>query len=1300
MKSNAAFSPLPLLAGALCLVSTANLIHAKEPVDLRGYGRVEASITPQRSEFFCESVEKADILLGKLLADLFWDAGKDHAVTSVELGGRDALVHEWAAHGAVMAARNDRRVLVIGGGNAEEVVKRAESEPLLAGEGAVFAPATAYPRYLDFFDLRAVHCFTLGLHSENRFRYQERAAFTEKFFPGGLFHQKSSLPFAATASEHGNPALSLLDADVRLAEKARGMCGITLSIGAWPRWAQDKWPEFLDRPSPLYLFDTPDYAPEALGMTGAQRRQSSLKYLGEIMRRHNDSAAVSAWHLYVGNYLYETFFMKHYQGQLGHTAVGQADFKRWLREERGFSLADLGLRWHGNAGHYKSWDQIYLPHQNQFIGNYNTDSFQMTKGWEWKKSQPDDDRGWRPVKLPPSQQQLALPAGRTFWRTGFDATDWLRQHRGKEIYLVCNVDNIRSEPTDVTLNGVSLGKHQSEVKPYGPISLNVTGKLRPGTNQLLLEVSGRSGGILGPVFLTTTQPKAYPYLGKHRNAQYLDSMEWRLAALNFKVEDAMAYARSIDPDRPFVLPATTDEVRSGQTDSLRLFGGSMQDTGYETSFRPFNSRLGYAAGFYGSVERSGIQGIPGYPQGAQNLGAFLTSQDRTLSSLLFNAEGAYSEWRDPYAYFDFEKETGWFTKNRRAYQLIGKFLPEKPQIALLHSSQSAMLGYELPAGEWLHPGRLLLPANHYDNVYITERMLVEGLAGEYPVLMAPETMIMSPEMIAALRRYVENGGTFIATHNTGRHGLLEADAWPISEITGYQVVRLKNQNRFTFGKELPVFKGCEGRQVMGEGGIGLKASGEGTVDLARWDDGSVAVGMRQLGKGRVITLGSPRVLTFWQRGTSDIAERLFTDLGVKRSARASKPEVFARKVITKNGLQEWLVGLNYNNNPNRADLAMAVSGRPAEVRDMLTGEQLPFTYADGWLEIKDVPLAAYEARIFGIRRGSLSEGIGFWWHEKTKFWTRRYDNPKLVDGPAADVPAAKNAAIVFDQWKFHPDRDGAAAASGDWLKPDFNAQGWRDTGNDAWNLQFEDLQDYSGMGLYRSAPFNRPTQWKAKQVNLRMLEVRGQRWNSFEWYLNGRKLDNAGDFIKLDITGILQDRGNVLAVKLTGRNPSGDFPLSGLLGTAIWIEPETTLNPSLSLLGTWQAVQGDWKSSKPVNISGKDRDAVTANHLVCDVRIPAEWQGRRILLHVDSPRNTGLTGGMLMINGTARDFHKDPASPTRHRNSRQDEYINITPYLRPGQSNRIELWPLDSRNGGMNESNIIIHQLEIGCAVE
>ena len=43
-----------------------------------------------------------------------------------------------------------------------------------------------YPKYLDFYDLGAVKCYTLGLHPENKFRYQDRAAFTKRFFDGGL----------------------------------------------------------------------------------------------------------------------------------------------------------------------------------------------------------------------------------------------------------------------------------------------------------------------------------------------------------------------------------------------------------------------------------------------------------------------------------------------------------------------------------------------------------------------------------------------------------------------------------------------------------------------------------------------------------------------------------------------------------------------------------------------------------------------------------------------------------------------------------------------------------------------------------------------------------------------------------------------------------------------------------------------------------------------------------------------------------------------------------------------------------
>ena len=47
--------------------------RAQDAIELRGYGKVSADLTDKRAVFGCESVEKADILLDKLLADLFWD---------------------------------------------------------------------------------------------------------------------------------------------------------------------------------------------------------------------------------------------------------------------------------------------------------------------------------------------------------------------------------------------------------------------------------------------------------------------------------------------------------------------------------------------------------------------------------------------------------------------------------------------------------------------------------------------------------------------------------------------------------------------------------------------------------------------------------------------------------------------------------------------------------------------------------------------------------------------------------------------------------------------------------------------------------------------------------------------------------------------------------------------------------------------------------------------------------------------------------------------------------------------------
>ncbi len=219
--------------GIMVMMFGGGIARAADEVDLRGYGRVQASITPQRSEFTCESDAKADILLGKLLADMFWDAGQDRVAKTVTIGGRDVVVHEWRPYGAVIAGRLENRVLVIGGKDERDAIGLAGKEPLLLSAGALFAAVKPYPKYLDFYDLGAVKCDTLGLHYENKCRYQDRAAFTNKFFDGGLhgFGMFDREPAEGVIS-----SLSLFDTDVLLAKKNKQMYTYGIGTGVVPEW--------------------------------------------------------------------------------------------------------------------------------------------------------------------------------------------------------------------------------------------------------------------------------------------------------------------------------------------------------------------------------------------------------------------------------------------------------------------------------------------------------------------------------------------------------------------------------------------------------------------------------------------------------------------------------------------------------------------------------------------------------------------------------------------------------------------------------------------------------------------------------------------------------------------------------------------------------------------------------------------------------------------------------------------------------------------------------------------------------
>ena len=116
-KSLAAFAPWfcgVLVCGILqCTRST-----AAEPVDLRGYGKVTASCSPGRAAFLCEDETRADWLLGKLQADLFWDAGDAATEQRLTVDSREVVARAWAPYGWIVLARVGKRVCAVGGDNA------------------------------------------------------------------------------------------------------------------------------------------------------------------------------------------------------------------------------------------------------------------------------------------------------------------------------------------------------------------------------------------------------------------------------------------------------------------------------------------------------------------------------------------------------------------------------------------------------------------------------------------------------------------------------------------------------------------------------------------------------------------------------------------------------------------------------------------------------------------------------------------------------------------------------------------------------------------------------------------------------------------------------------------------------------------------------------------------------------------------------------------------------------------------------------------------------------------------------
>lgn len=1267
-------------ACAAALACSSASLPAAESAELRGYGRVTADVRPDRAAFTCQSDEKADVLLGKMLADLFWNRSADHTRVDITVRGKTYSAHALSGQGTALIARVGSQVVAIGAPDAAKLTAAAEADPLLAGGQAVTEPAQAYPIYLDYYDLRALKFYVHPMASAKKEGLESHWPFANKFGASQTF-QYVCPPFSNPAP--GVVAWASADYEVKMAERAGGMVVIGPSGGGEVAfWTANRYPNDMMRPSETALLGewggtgmaAAKY--ESWGMPREVRMKSALGFLRASMERYVHSPALGGWHMYGGSPGVEFGFHDGVTMSWDQSPAGEELWRHYLRDVAGYSLADVGTRWHNDPKRYASWEQVTVPNNQGFFGPLNAECLHIHNGWRYldvidkELTPPAASAKWTAINLPPSQEQAFLGGADRFFNVTVDASAWPGAE-SKNIWLVMGATGVGDGAISMWLNGKPLTMPTDHESKMGPFAVSVSGALTKGRNDLLIRMRNTrftsKARIAGPVFLTASEPKRPPYLDRGTNTLFADFRTWQAWAMTQTHRDLLDVARAIDPDRPFVLSGAARNTFDQSADLAAEYGMSCQHTGREAWYHPWWAGLGITNGFYGTDEPSAT--------------ARGNKLDRLFGWMMIDGDSSSTLFWDIEDYIQEEKNNGWFTRHADQLKLVGKYLRVKPKLVLFRSAQTMRLGIET-GWNW-DLGRGELQAAQMDNAYATEHELSRGLLGDFPVMIDTGSEIMDAPVVNDLKKWIENGGTFVALHNTGIHSSYQANENPLSALSGFRMLQQTGRGKLTFEKNLPILRAFAGKTFEGTGtaldytqadsaknGVKLEPAADNVRALARWEDGSIAVGYRKIGKGHMIALGS----TFWRHGkdsqgawlqSSDIErhflDELLRDCGVERIVAANSKNIWCRPIIMKNGLYTGMITFNSTEEAQSATVRFRHDRRPEQVVNLITGKPAQFRYENGWVTIPEHRFEPYAVEMYGIESAGITTGLQAWWNEKATYW-KRSGNAKGMPDWAAKVAGnvSGDAIIPIEQWRFTTDPDRAISGNGQWLRPGYSDGQWLTTAPGFWHITQAAPKDYAGTGLYRfafTAKKDRPAQALLNLYSFNEPVVA----DSGTVYINGRKLDTipsryGSQTYQYDISTYVQDGENIVGIEVTAGKQN-----SGLLG-ATWIEYRKPLEQARSTAKQWNMVGAPGTDGMvPAKLPG----APIARNLVADIAIPSEWKGRRVcmdlVLRSQCISIISINGSPVGNNSYAHSFGPRPR-------------INLTPYLRFGETNRIELW--------------------------
>lgn len=991
-----------------------------------------------------------------------------------------------------------------------------------------------------------------------------------------------------------------------------------------------------------------------------------------------------------------------YHGDVSKSA--QDDWHDTIQNQEHLSLGELSEMYGRKDKPFKSYADVPIPEVATFAGLPG--EIQDLEGdWHVKvESKPHEgaDGQWWAADLK-DWDHLHMP-GSVYWFKYSLNNDYLpkwvdrdfeydaAKANGQPVYLY---DFARAENNDGTktmpvyLNGQKV----ADVASWG--AWDVTKLLKPGTNRLALNTEMFSGRI----FLSTDKPMLYPYLGPERNKLWTLFNQWLSDGRSKSAEVALAGIRAAEPNKPIKIMAPPFEQKWLDLESK--YGAWGHFTGEGTWAFFWYKRFDFLYGVPGTSEGGG----PG------DLKSLVLLYQRVMLEGINGHDQVFSVQ----FITGLPDEKKFFEDHMAVIKQMGRYDIAGPQVVIYRSNNKATA---------LMPGPLPLPegASHeiqsiwnwdfargtyqsagYSGLYVDDGGIATGKIARYPLMMDGGNEILTPPALKSVADWVKAGGTYIALPFTGRSIPSAPDSWPIQDITGCTVSKMRTpgQGSVTISPDNAVFKDLAGKTFSDNGsdkeGNGtehnllsteLKPGADCTV-LATYEDGAPAIVLHKLGKGRVITLGSmffnhiQDKVGMWlpdQQGT-DFFRDFFTGLGFPSPNWTNENLVLTQRYRTNNGLDDAVVLDNFSGADKTVDLKVAVDRKPEKAYRVAMNQitEVPFTLDDhGLVTIAQQAIPKDEVQLYYFRSHPAEDAVAHWWEYQQKMWHPL--TPDKVDFASVSHGRFVDQAVdLKSDWNWTQDAGADAMNAGTVPAQSATHQPWP---LDIYNAKGAD----PAKAVYAWRTFKVEPQW-LHDGGVTKLTAVGSDFDfaqgHWEFHLNGQLLKKDG-YYNPDVSSFLKAGDNLLTLKL---EPNQSSKYIGVLG-ALYVTHAKKPVKRVDLAGAWNTNPpgiGDARTSggATIQLPGKGSAFLPTR----SIDIPADWEKKYIVTYYAKGARGSAIGAIVNEGGVIR----------RHDHFYGDECeVDITRFLKFGAANTIAM--LSTGGQSLDPSHDWdVQQVELRC---